>query len=150
MKRDHLVLEYIAGRYKVITSDGLNIVWCNDEPPESWFDATTVSIAKGNDISLTEAFLTSRAEINPNDAVTRFEVIDHRQCVYCRGRLTANYLQEDGSYKEMPCDKCDGSGTRGGRVFVAHSNPETSNVQIELSYQDDGRTLKVFVGDRNE
>ena len=82
--------------------------------------------------------------------VTRFEVIDHRQCVWCRGRKTANYAQKDGSYKEQPCDKCDGSGLMGGRVFVAHSNPERSNIQVELSYQDDGRTLKVFVTDRVE
>lgn len=74
--------------------------------------------------------------------VTRFEVIDHRECVWCRGRLTANYLQKDGSYKELPCDKCEGSGTMGGRVYTAH------NVEVELSYQDDGKTLKVFVKDR--
>lgn len=76
------------------------------------------------------------------DEVTRFEVIDHRQCVWCRGRLTANYLQKDGSYKELPCDKCDGSGIMGGRVYTVH------NAKIELSYQDDGKTLKVFVNDR--
>ena len=80
--------------------------------------------------------------------VTRFEVIDHRECIWCRGRKSANYVQEDGSYKEQPCDKCDGSGIMGGRVYAASSNPETSEVKIELSYQDDGRTLKVFVGDR--
>lgn len=82
-------------------------------------------------------------------AVDRFEVIDHRQCEYCRGRLTANYLQDDGSYKEQPCDKCDGSGIRGGRVYGAFSNPETSNIEIELSYQDGGKTLKVFVKDKS-
>jgi len=81
-------------------------------------------------------------------AVTRFEVIDHRECLYCRGRMTANYLQKDGTYKEMPCDKCYGSGTRGGRVYGAFSNPETSMIQVELSYQDDDKTLKVFVSDR--
>lgn len=89
------------------------------------------------------------AEERPStDQVTRFEVIDHRQCVWCRGRLTANYAQEDGSYKELPCDKCDGSGISGGRVYVAQSNAETSNIQIELSYQDDGKTLRVFVNDK--
>ena len=78
----------------------------------------------------------------------RFEVIDHRECVSCRGRKTANYLQKDGSYKEQPCDKCDGSGIRGGRVFVANSNAETSNIEVQLSYQDDGKTLKVFIKDK--
>lgn len=82
------------------------------------------------------------------DKVDRFEVIDHRQCVYCRGRMVANYRQKDGSYKEQPCDKCDGSGIRGGRVYGAFSNAETSQIKVELSYQDDGRTLKVFVSDR--
>lgn len=80
--------------------------------------------------------------------ITRFEVIDHRECSWCRGRCSANYLQEDGEYKEMPCDKCDGSGIRGGRVYGAFSNAETSNIQIDLDYQDAGRTLKVFVTDK--
>lgn len=85
-------------------------------------------------------------------SVDRFEVIDHRECIWCRGRKTANYLQKDGSYKEQPCDKCDGSGmlNGGGRVFSAHSNPELFTVGIELSYQDDGKTLKVFVNDRGK
>lgn len=83
-----------------------------------------------------------------DDAVTRFEVIDHRQCVYCRGRKTANYVQPGGAVKELLCDKCEGSGMRGGRVYGAFSNPETSNIKVELSYQDDGKTLKVFVSDR--
>lgn len=82
------------------------------------------------------------------ELVDRFEVIDHRECVYCRGRATANYLQKDGSYKEQLCDKCDGSGIRGGRVYGAFSNPETSIIKVELSYQDNGKTLKVFVSDR--
>lgn len=87
--------------------------------------------------------------LNKARGVDRFEVIDHRQCVYCRGRCKANYLQKDGSYKEQPCDKCDGSGTKGGRVYGAFSNPETSTIKVELSYQDDDKTLKVFVNDRN-
>lgn len=82
--------------------------------------------------------------------VTRFEVIDHRQCVWCRGRKTANYLQKNGEYKEQPCEACDGSGIMGGRVFVASSNPERSNIEIEAVYQDDGHTLKIFVRDRVE
>lgn len=51
----------------------------------------------------------------PN-AVTRFEVIDHRDVVF------ANDLR--------------------GRVFTV------THVQVMLAYQDDGRTLKVFVSDR--
>ena len=82
--------------------------------------------------------------------VTRFEVIDHRQCVWCRGRCTANYLQSDGSYKEQPCDKCDGSGIMGGRVYTVSSSPERSMIKVGLSYQDDGKTLKVFISDNFE
>jgi hypothetical protein len=89
----------------------------------------------------------AKAINKPND-VDRFEVIDHRQCVYCRGRKTANYAQKDGSYKELPCDKCNGSGTKGGRVYGAFSNPETSIIGIQLSYQDNDKTLKVFIKDR--
>lgn len=79
--------------------------------------------------------------------VTRFEVIDHRECFWCRGRKTANYLQKNGEYKEDWCDKCGGSGIMGGRVYSAHSNAETSVIKVELSYQDGGKTLKVFVND---
>lgn len=80
--------------------------------------------------------------------VTRFEVIDHRQCVWCRGRLKENRLQKNGEYKLVPCSKCDGSGIMGGRVYTVSSNPERSIIQVELSYQDEGQTLKVFIKDR--
>lgn len=56
--RTHLVLDVAHGRYKCIGQD-LVIFYQYVEPPESWFDATTVSVAKGNDISLTEAFRTA-------------------------------------------------------------------------------------------
>jgi len=86
--------------------------------------------------------------LNRERDVDRFEVIDHRQCVWCRGRLKENRLQKDGEYKEVPCSKCDGSGIMGGRVYTVSSNPERSVIAVELSYQDDGKTLKVFVKDR--
>ncbi len=54
--------------------------------------------------------------------VTRFEVIDHRQKV-TRGQ--------------------SGQPDPRGRVFSA-----SNNVKVNLSYQDDGKTLKVFVEDR--
>lgn len=79
--------------------------------------------------------------------VDRFEVIDHRECVWCRGRKLEN-RNVKGEYKEMPCSKCDGSGIMGGRVYTVSSNPERSIIAIDLSYQDDGKTLKVFVKDR--
>jgi hypothetical protein len=36
----------------------------------------------------------------------------------------------------------------GGRVYTVSSNPERSIIAVELSYQDGGKTLKVFVKDR--
>lgn len=88
--------------------------------------------------------------MNGTENVNRIEVIDHRECVWCRGRKLAGYTQKDGSVKELPCDKCDGSGIMGGRVYVASSNPERSIIEVALSLQDDGHTLKVFVKDRAE
>lgn len=83
-------------------------------------------------------------EANPMAEITRFEIIDHRECVWCRGRLTANYLQKDGSYKELPCDKCDGSGISGGRKVIFWDK----NAELTSSVQDNGRTLKLFIDDR--
>lgn len=85
--------------------------------------------------------------LNAFQDVDRFEVIDHRECVWCRGRKLENRLVK-GEYKEMPCSKCDGSGIMGGRVYTVSSNPERSIIAIDLSYQDNGKTLKVFVKDR--
>lgn len=102
-----------------------------------------------NALSRAKAALSALIEEKLN-AVTRFEVIDHRECVYCRGCSVANYAQKDGTYKEQPCDKCDGSGMRGGRAYVANSNAETSMIDVRLSYQDDGKTLKVFVNDKQQ
>lgn len=93
------------------------------------------------------AYLQDGLKAADTEKVDRFEVIDHRECIWCRGRKTANYSQKDGSYKELPCDKCDGSGTRGGRVFGAFTHAEVKPFKVEVSYQDDGRTLKVFLAD---
>lgn len=111
MDRQFLVLDIVAGRYKCIGKD-LVVFSQGKEPPESWFDPTTVSIAKGNEISLTEAFITNTAQINPNKDVDRFEVIDESGRAYVKGSI--------------------------------YGTP----VKVELSYQDDGKTLKVFVSDR--
>ena len=87
-------------------------------------------------------------EREASNKVTRFEVIDHRECIWCRGDKAANYLQKDGSYKAEQCRRCVGSGIMGGRVYQVHSNPERSIIKLDLSYQDEGRTLKVFVNDK--
>lgn len=77
--------------------------------------------------------------------ITRLEVIDHRQCVWCRGRLTENRLVGD-EYKEMPCSKCDGSGIMGGRQVIFHND----QADISSRLQDDGKTMKVFINDRKK
>lgn len=82
--------------------------------------------------------------INNSTLVTRFELIDHRECFWCRGRKTANYAQKDGDYKEQPCDKCEGSGIMGGRIYSVF------DIKAKLSYQDDDRTLKVFINDKDK
>lgn len=62
MKREKLVIGIIPTkqgyRYKVIGRD-LIPAYAHVEPPKSWFDATTQAIAKGNKITLTEAYFTN-------------------------------------------------------------------------------------------
>ncbi len=53
-----------------------------------------------------------------NDNITRFEVIDHRE---------------------------GGDLNNRGRVFVTGIQP---NLKVEVSIQDEGRTMKVFLSDR--
>lgn len=56
------------------------------------------------------------------DKVTRFEVIDHRT------RL--------------------GSGVNGRVLVIDPRSPQELPTKVKLSYQDDGKTLKVFLTDR--
>jgi hypothetical protein len=58
--------------------------------------------------------------------VTRFEVIDYRSVRSPTGELQPYSVARNGER---------------GRVFAAHG------VNIEVSFQDAGRTLKVFVND---
>lgn len=111
MDGQFLVLDIVAGRYKCIGND-LQPFWVTNEPSEDWFDPTTVSIAKGNEISLTEAYFTNTTKNNPTETVDRFEVIDDTGRAYVKGSI--------------------------------YGTP----VKVELSYQDDDRTLKVFVSKR--
>lgn len=69
------------------------------------------------------------------DNINRFEIIDHTDCYYCRGlgRLTTG----DG------CKECGGIGSPGRSVVIWDDSKK-----IDISLQDDGRTLKVFVSDR--
>lgn len=68
--------------------------------------------------------------------VTRFEVIDHTVCERCKGTgwLTINN-------KKRTCIDCKTAGSR-GRILTSYG------IQVELQLQDDGRTLKAFITDK--
>ena len=66
------------------------------------------------------------------DKVTRLEVIDHTLCTACTPAA------------RILCGACGGTGVRGRRVISWNDNNK-----IELSLQDDGRTLKVFIDEKN-
>ena len=74
--------------------------------------------------------------------INRFEVIDHRRCVWCHGTKVSEKALSDGTIVSTICEKCDGSGIRGGRILTARA-------KVKVSYQDDGKTLKVFLDDLN-
>ncbi len=82
---------------------------------------------------------------NPLEDITRLEIIDHRPCSSCRGRCAANYLQGDGSYKEMPCDVCSGMGAKGREIIFWDEESRVTPV-----VQDKGKTLKLFLTERGE
>lgn len=75
------------------------------------------------------------------EKVTRFEIIDHRKCQACGGQGRVH----DGTEFGKPCEMCYGMGMR-GRDIVVHNQ----NVSIEARLQDDDRTLKIFIEERQE
>lgn len=66
------------------------------------------------------------------DKVTRLEIIDHTPCKACTPAT------------RILCGVCGGTGVRGRRVISWNDNNK-----IELSLQDDGRTLKVFIDEKH-
>lgn len=72
--------------------------------------------------------------------VTRLEVIDGSVCQGCEGAGRIHVAGQDASFD---CPACHGSGYRGRQVVFHNENKE-----LELSLQDDGRTLKIFIKDR--
>lgn len=67
--------------------------------------------------------------------VNRLEVIDHTKCFYCKGT-------GDGTNTRV-CEHCGGAGFPGRAVIFWDDNKK-----IELSLQDDDRTLKVFISEK--
>ena len=69
--------------------------------------------------------------MNTNN-VTRLELIDHRPCGACTPAA------------RILCGACGGTGMKGRKVIFWNDDNK-----VELSLQDDGRTLKVFIDDKD-
>ena len=88
--------------------------------------------------------------MNDIKKVTRLEVIDHTDCKRCKGKgwllngRPVDIRLHKGARPEE-CSNCGGMGTP-GRTMVFWDKDKT----VELSFQDDGRTLKVFIGYRKD
>lgn len=72
------------------------------------------------------------------DDVTRLEVIDYTKCKTCKGE---KFIDNGNGLFE--CTVCGGLGTP-GRTCIFWDKDK----QIQLSLQDDNRTLKIFVTNR--
>lgn len=70
------------------------------------------------------------------EKVTRLEVIDHTACEKCTGQ---------GGTEDVWCPDCNGTGCKGREVVFWDKNK-----QVDLSLQDEGKTLKVFIHERYE
>lgn len=69
------------------------------------------------------------------EKVTRLEIIDHTPCSKCDGK---------GIISAEICSICSGVGMMGRQVIFWDNTK-----QIELSLQDDDRTLKIFISERD-
>jgi DnaJ-class molecular chaperone len=76
------------------------------------------------------------------DKVTRLELIDYTPCTHCDGKCWININNDNGS-NPKECPACKGAGYNGRTVIFWDANKK-----IDLSLQDEGRTLKVFVAER--
>ncbi len=87
----------------------------------------------------------TRSHVNTNK-VTRFEIIDHRPCEECEGtgQVSVPSKKEKNATKQQ-CLGCGGTGVP-GRTVVVHNK----GVQCDIEFQDDDRTLKVFMHPRYE
>ena len=79
------------------------------------------------------------------DKVTRFEIINHTPCEECNG--TGWVMVPDPTHQEEPeqreCRDCHGLGSPGRTVYV-----HNQNLKFDVQLQDEGRTLKVFIDER--
>lgn len=72
--------------------------------------------------------------------VTRLETVDHSACTNCTG---SGRIEIAGQRGQLECPVCHGIGSMGRSVVFFDSNK-----RIELSLQDDDRTLKIFIKER--
>lgn len=68
--------------------------------------------------------------------INRLEIIDHSKCMSCNGL---------GLVREGECPTCNGMGSPGRQVVMWNNNKF-----IGLDFQDDGRTLKIFVSEKEQ
>lgn len=80
--------------------------------------------------------------MNSLEDVTRLEIIDHTKCENCKG---SGILHIEGQEISFDCPNCHGIGTQ-GRNVIFHSPSK----KIDVSLQDEGRTLKIFINKRGE
>lgn len=72
------------------------------------------------------------------EKVNRLELIDHSPCKACNGKQVI----KDATGSQI-CPECQGMGMKGRTVIFWDDNK-----QVELSLQDDNRTLKVFISNK--
>jgi hypothetical protein len=77
--------------------------------------------------------------------VTRLEIIDYTPCKHCKGSGRLLNLQSSSTDTSVECGACGGSGIAGRNVIFFDPSK-----QIELSLQDEERTLKIFINERGE
>lgn len=82
----------------------------------------------------------SNSNLTYLDEVTRLEIIDHTSCDSCEGTGRITISGQPDSYE---CPACHGSGLKGRQVVFFDANK-----QVEASLQDEGRTLKLFINER--
>lgn len=81
--------------------------------------------------------------------INRLEIIDFRPCSRCNGIGRVNTETDTAAGQSISfskeCIECGGLGSPGRKVIFWDEN-----VQVDPSFQDDGRTLKLFVDNRHE
>lgn len=71
--------------------------------------------------------------------INRLELVDHRKCKACGGE---GWFNPEGQ-KPKECPACHGMGSQ-GRTVLFWDDFTT----LQTSVQDDGRTLKLFIADK--